>query len=103
VELAERLIGKGFDLKIYDPIIAPSRLIGTNRRFVERHLPHLSALLVDDPDEVVAHARVLVIGNRTPPVLSAVAASRDKWIVDLVRMPDADTRRGDDNYVGIAW
>ena len=103
VELAERLIGKGFDLKIYDPVIAPSRLIGTNRRFVERHLPHLSALLVDDPDEVVAHARVLVVGNRTPPVLSAVAASRDKWIVDLVRMPDADTRRGDDNYVGIAW
>ena len=46
VELAERLIGKGFDVRIYDPIINPERLVGANLRYVEARLPHLGRLLV---------------------------------------------------------
>ena len=41
VELAERLIGKGFNVRIYDPIVNPERLVGANRRHVESKLPHL--------------------------------------------------------------
>jgi GDP-mannose 6-dehydrogenase len=103
VELAERLVGKGFDLKIYDPVVAPARLIGANRRFVEQHLPHLSVLLADDPDDVVRHARVLVVGNLSPAVLSALDRSGDRKIVDLVRVPDAEERRRGGDYAGIAW
>jgi GDP-mannose 6-dehydrogenase len=102
VELAERLVGKGFDLKIHDPTVAPARLVGANRRFVEERLPHLSALLVDDPDELLEHARVLVIGNETPEALRAAAQSCGRWIVDLVRIPGAPAS-GDDRYLGIAW
>jgi len=102
VELAERLIGKGFDLKIHDPTVAPEGLIGANRRFVEERLPHLSALLVDDPAELLDHARVLVIGNQTPAALHAAANSDGRWVVDLVRIPGG-AWRGDGRYLGIAW
>ena len=49
VELAERLIGKGFEVRIYDQIVNPARLVGANRRYVESKLPHLGRLLVPRP------------------------------------------------------
>jgi GDP-mannose 6-dehydrogenase len=103
VELAERLIGKGYDLRIHDPVVSPNRLVGANKRYVQERLPHLSSLLVDDPRAVVEHGQVLVVGSRHPAVLDALAASEGRWIVDLVRLPDAAVRRGGDRYLGIAW
>ena len=47
VELAERLVGKGYELRIHDPVVKPSQLIGTNRQFVESRLPHLQQFLSD--------------------------------------------------------
>ena len=47
VELAERLIGKGYDLRIYDPSIHLPSLTGTNREYIEEHLPHLKQLLAE--------------------------------------------------------
>ena len=102
VELAERLIGKGFELKIHDPIVSPARLVGSNKRYVETVLPHLSALLVDHPAEVVAHGRTLVVGSRAPAVLDALAESGDRAVVDLVRLPDS-VPRVEGRYAGIAW
>jgi GDP-mannose 6-dehydrogenase len=52
---------------------------------------------------VVEHGQVLVVGSRHPAVLDALAASEGRWIVDLVRLPDAAVRRGGDRYLGIAW
>ncbi len=51
VWLAEQLIGRGYELKIYDPVVQVSRLVGQNLAFVDRHLPHLAKLLVKDPEE----------------------------------------------------
>ncbi|HEY9376457.1 MAG TPA: nucleotide sugar dehydrogenase, partial [Jiangellaceae bacterium] len=53
VELAERLIGKGFDVRIYDPIVNPERLMGSNLRYIESHLPHLRRLLFAAPREAL--------------------------------------------------
>ena len=63
VLLCETLLGRGFDLKIYDPHIGVSRLRGRNLTYVERHLPHLAALLVEHTDELCAHASLLVYGT----------------------------------------
>ena len=57
VELAERLIGKGFDVRIYDPVVNPARLVGANRRHVESKLPHLRRLLTHEPAEALAGCR----------------------------------------------
>lgn len=104
VELAERLIGKGFDVKIFDSNVAYSRLIGANRAYISQRLPHIGDLLNDDIDAVRHHAEVLIVGSRAPEVVEAVAnATPDQLVIDLVRLPDAEQLRGSENYRGIAW
>lgn len=104
VELAERLIGKGCDLRIYDPNVALARVVGANRAYVVEKLPHLSDLLIEDVDQAVEHGEVLVVGSNLPEVLAAMsAAPADRLVIDLVRVPDADKLRGAEGYRGIAW
>lgn len=103
VELAERLLGKGYDLRIYDANVALSRLMGANREYVESHLPHLDHLLGNSVDEVLAHAEVCVVGCADPAVRAALDNAGDRKIVDLIRLPDADARRADPGYVGLGW
>ncbi|MBN1173362.1 MAG: nucleotide sugar dehydrogenase [Micromonosporaceae bacterium] len=103
VELAERLLGKGYDLRIYDENVTLSRLVGANREYVDSRLPHLGDLLSPAVDEVLGHAEVCVVGCATPAVVRALDAAGDRIIVDLVRLPDAETRRAQDRYVGLGW
>ncbi len=41
VELAEMLIGKGFDLKIFDRNVEYARVHGANRDYIESKIPHV--------------------------------------------------------------
>ena len=52
--LAEQLIGKGLQLAIYDPEVRLSHLLGANRRYIERHLPHIGQLIRSDIETVIA-------------------------------------------------
>jgi GDP-mannose 6-dehydrogenase len=83
VELAERLIGKGFDVQVYDPIINPDRLVGTNKRHVESKLPHLNRLLVSRPDEALAGAQVAIVAHSDQAVRDALLAVRPPTVIDL--------------------
>ncbi len=104
VELSERLIGKGFDLRIHDPAVSLSALVGSNREFIEERIPHLSALLVSSPQELMDHAEVCVIGAKTEDAVRAVSAREDRIVVDLVRVPGLGSgKEGGDGYIGIAW
>lgn len=103
VELAERLLGKGYDLRIYDANVALSRLMGANREYIEGRLPHLGDLLSTDVGEVFEHAEVCVVGCQDPAVLAALAEPGDRLVVDLIRLPDADARRATVGYQGLGW
>jgi len=103
VELAERLLGKGYDLKIYDSNVALSRLMGANREYIEGRLPHLGDLLTNDVNEVLEHAEVCVVGSTEQVVVDALAEPGDRAVVDLVRLPDADARRATEGYQGLGW
>jgi GDP-mannose 6-dehydrogenase len=103
VELAERLHGKGYDLRIYDANVNISRLLGANREFIETRLPHLAQLLTDSVDDVLEHAEVCVVGTRDPAVLSALPPGDDRLLIDLIHLPDAEARRADSGYHGLAW
>ncbi|MDT4995190.1 MAG: GDP-mannose 6-dehydrogenase [Actinoplanes sp.] len=103
VELAERLLGKGYDLRIYDANVALSRLVGANRDYIEGRLPHLGDLLSNSVDEVLEHAEVCVVGCTEPAVLAALATPGDRIVVDLVRLPDAEARRAIVGYQGLGW
>jgi GDP-mannose 6-dehydrogenase len=104
VEFAERLSGKGYDVRIFDPGVALSRLIGANRAYLDERLPHINEMLTDDAEDVLAHAEVCVVGSTDPQVLDAVAATTsDQLVIDLVHLPDAAARRGAPNYAGLSW
>jgi GDP-mannose 6-dehydrogenase len=89
VAVAERLIGKGYDLRIYDPEVNLSRLLGANKRYIEQSIPHIGSLMSSDLVAVVDHADVVIVGQAGPDTLQALAArSRPgQAIVDLVGLP----------------
>ncbi|MEV6963568.1 nucleotide sugar dehydrogenase [Hamadaea sp. NPDC051192] len=103
VELAERLVGKGYELRIYDANVALSRLMGANREYIDRHLPHLGELLCDSADDVLDFAEVCVVGFADPALSPVLDRAGDRPIIDLVRLPDAETRRAHPGYVGLGW
>ena len=103
VELAETLVGKGFDVRIHDEVVAVSRLVGANREYMDAHLPHLADLMVETAAEAVDHAEVCVVGANSADAIRAVAGKRELRVVDLVRLPDVAERRREETYVGVAW
>jgi GDP-mannose 6-dehydrogenase len=102
VRLAETLLGKGFDLRIYDPIIQPSRLIGTNKAYIESRLPHLRRLLTESPIEVLADADVAVVSSASEEVLAAIHTTPPQLIIDLNGRLGAGIEHLP-GYEGIGW
>jgi len=102
VEVVERLIGKGYDVRIYDANVNLAKLVGANRSYILDQIPHISDLMVDSIDKVVEHASTLVIGNDDPAFRAAADQPRaGQRIVDLVRV---GSRRSDGSgYDGICW
>ncbi len=86
VTLVEALIGKGCDVRIFDPNVAVARLRGANRRYIEEEIPHIASLLSDGVETLVAHAEVLVIANTSDEAARALgAAGPHHIVVDLTR------------------
>ena len=83
VELAERLIGKGYEVRIHDQEINPARLVGANRRYVQSRLPHLARLLVLSPQEALAGADIAVVSTDQAAALSALLQSPPRHLIDL--------------------
>jgi GDP-mannose 6-dehydrogenase len=84
VLIAEHLIGKGYEVKIHDPAIETSRITGTNRDYIEQHIPHLASRLVSSIDELINHAEVLVATRDVKPLLDRVEElGKRPLIVDL--------------------
>lgn len=102
VALIEMLIGKGYEIAVYDRNVSLANLHGANRAFIEREIPHIGRLMKDSMSEVVAESDLLVIGNKADEFKDALGQLRDDQIVlDLVRI--ADTPPDNPNYIGICW
>ncbi len=102
IEVIERLIGKGYDLRIYDRNVNMASLVGANRDFILNHIPHISRLMVHSMDEVLEHAETVVIGNRDPEFGDIAKRLRDEQkIVDFVRIDNQRSENG--KYNGICW
>ena len=87
IEVIERLIGKGYDLRIYDRNVNIAALVGANRDFILNRIPHISQLMVSSADDVLAHAQTVVIGNHDPEFSQIHAKLReDQRLVDFVRI-----------------
>ena len=102
VELAERLIGKGFDVRIYDPVVNPARLIGANRRQVESKLPHLRRLLTHQPSEALRGADIAIVSSSDHAVLDALLTSPPPHLIDLSGRLGSDIESLP-GYQGLSW
>ena len=102
IEVIERLIGKGYDLRIYDRNVNLASLVGANRDFILNHIPHISKLMVSSAEAVIDHGKTIVIGNNDPEFKRVPAQLHaDQQIVDFVRVMDG--RSQDGKYDGICW
>jgi GDP-mannose 6-dehydrogenase len=103
VTLTETLLGKGFTVRIYDNNISMARLMGANREYIEKEIPHLSSLLVTDLAEAVRLGDVLVVGNAAAEFAELPRLCRaGQAVIDLVRIPGLDAIEGID-YKGVTW
>lgn len=103
VALVEKLIGKGFNLAIYDQNVHLARLTGANRDYIINVIPHISDILSDDLDDVLAHGDLVIIGNPAPEFRAVPARLRDdQKLYDLARISGAAETLGD-RYDGVNW
>jgi GDP-mannose 6-dehydrogenase len=102
VEIIERLIGKGYELQIFDKNVTLASLVGANRDFILNRIPHISRLLAPSIDTVLAHAQTLVVGNKEADFKDvSKRLHADQCLVDFVRI--ASQRSGNGAYDGICW
>lgn len=103
VTLTEALIGKGYDLKIFDKNVSIARLYGANKEYIEKEIPHISSLMANQLNEVVEHGEVLIIGNKEESFKKVLKDnSSDKIIIDVVRIIE-DINNVPGGYDGICW
>lgn len=103
VTLAERLVGRGFELTIYDGFVKISRLLGKNKEFIDREVPHLDRLLAPTPEQALDGAEVIVVGHADAATRQAIVAhAAGRRIVDLSGYAELRTS-GAAEYEGICW
>ena len=102
IEVIETLLGKGYDLKLYDQSVSIAKLIGANKNYINFHIPHISSLMVDSLDDLLEDREVIVIGNNNKEFKRMVTESHDSQkIFDLVGIVDPKSAR--ENYEGVCW
>ena len=100
VEVIERLLGKGYDLKLYDRNVRMAGLVGANRDYILNRIPHISRLMVEQLDEVLDFGETIVIGNSDPEFRGVPYRLRDEQnLIDFVRIGEHPQLR----YDGICW
>lgn len=100
VDIVETLLGKGYDVRIYDKNVQLSKLIGSNRSYIDQHLPHISALLCSTLDEVIMHGQTIIISHKVKEIPDHRQLLETRNIIDLVRMEEL---RSLPHYEGINW
>ncbi len=104
VELIEIMLGKGFSIRIYDKHVSLARLVGSNKEYIEKGIPHISSLLCASPGELLGSSDVIVVGHAAPEIVSALrAGTKPRHVLyDLVRfIPEGG--KLSPHYHGICW
>jgi GDP-mannose 6-dehydrogenase len=102
VSVAETLLGRGYELHVYDPQLNLARLIGSNADELQRRMPHLASLLRSTPGEVVDHSDVIVAAQRCATLSALTSAVRpSQCLIDVNGWPELETLPW--QYEGFCW
>lgn len=101
--LAEQLIGKGMQIKIYDPEVNLARIMGANKRYLEESIPHVAELMCESCEEVMDHGDVVILGLGDKQIVEEVRQriTAEKYLLDLVGLKDIDQLPCE--YDGACW
>lgn len=102
LELAERLVGKGFELRVYDSVVNPDRLTGSNRTHLEERLPHIRRLLRRTPEDALAGVDLAIVATGEALVVQALTANPELKILDLSGRLGSSVESLD-GYEGVGW
>ncbi len=102
VDMIEQLLGKGFEIKLYDRNVNLAALVGANKDYILNKIPHIAKLMVNTMDDVLEHAQTLVIGNNSPEFVDLMdRVNENQIVIDLVRAVNG--RNSNNVYKGICW
>ncbi len=102
VPLVKRLLGEGCQVKIYDPAVHKTQLMGANLNYIQQHLPHFKNLLVGNPQEALEQSELIVVTHRTPEFQELLREAHEETkIFDVVGVFDEPPKRL--QYQGLAW
>ena len=103
IDIIERLLGKGFDVRIYDKNVHLSKLMGANKEYILKKIPYVSKFITDNPDEVIQNSDVIIVVNNEAEFGDMLdRATEDKIIYDLVNINSGSGFKNK-NYIGINW
>lgn len=104
VQLVKRLLGEGYEVKVWDQDVSLGRLAGSNRQYIEEVIPHIGSLLSSDLEDVLKWGEVVVIGNKSAKKEELNRHLRkDQIVIDLVNLDKALRSSGTSSYDGICW
>ena len=104
VELIKRLLGEGYQVRIWDKDVSLGRLAGSNRQYIEQVIPHIGSLLKDNLEEVISQAEVVILGNRSVTEDQLAGHLRaEQAVIDLVNLDKSRRPRTAAEYEGICW
>ena len=104
LEVIETMLGKGFRVGIYDEFVSIARLVGANKEYIQKEIPHVSSLMRSSAEELVSESEVIVVSNASEEFLEVLSqtARADQVIVDLVRITK-DSSELSGHYHGVCW
>jgi GDP-mannose 6-dehydrogenase len=104
VQLVKRLLGEGYEVRVWDRDVSLGRLAGSNRQYIEEVMPHIGSLLSADLEDVLKWGEVVIIGNKSAKKDGLEEYLRkDQFVIDLVNLEKAFRSDGTSSYEGICW
>ena len=102
VELIEKLIGKGYNLKIFDEEVSMAKIFGSNKKYIETVIPHISSLISNSINNVIDESDLVIIGKKEISYMNALTENDSVYVFDLVKL-FSQNKQPKENYEGICW
>jgi len=103
VLLIKKLIGEGYQARIWDENVYLGQLIGSNRQFIEDNIPHIGSLLTNDIEQVIRESEIIVIGTKIERMKLESLLRPHHVVIDLTNLNKQNRVHHNGEYEGICW
>jgi GDP-mannose 6-dehydrogenase len=104
VQLVKRLLGEGYEVRVWDQDVSLGRLAGSNRQYIEEVIPHIGSLLSSELKDVLGWGEVVIVGNKSVKKDQLASHLRsDQIVIDLVNLKKNLRADSTSSYEGICW